>query len=128
MKNLITSFLLLALPLLANAYDALVDGIFYNLNVEEKTSEVTFENTNYNSYSGEVNIPEKFTYEGIEYSVTSIGDYAFYDCLHLLSINIPKSITSIGKSAFSNCNDLTSVYITDLEAWFKIAFSSYEFF
>ena len=32
--------------------------------------------------------------------ITSIGDYAFYACYSLTSINIPNSITSIGNSAF----------------------------
>ena len=37
-------------------------------------------------------------------SVTSIGDYAFYDCTSLSSVVIPDSVTSIGNSAFFNCN------------------------
>ncbi len=32
--------------------------------------------------------------------VTTIGNYAFYDCTYLTSITIPSSITSIGDSAF----------------------------
>ncbi|MBO5698669.1 MAG: leucine-rich repeat protein [Bacteroidaceae bacterium] len=35
--------------------------------------------------------------------VTSIGDYAFYDCDGLTSITIPSSVTSIGSSAFEEC-------------------------
>ena len=44
-------------------------------------------------------------------SVTSIGDYAFYQCTGLTSITIPNSVTSIGNYAFQNCTDLTSVKI-----------------
>ena len=44
-------------------------------------------------------------------SVTSIGDYAFYDCSSLTSITIPNSVTSIGYAAFANCSSLTSVII-----------------
>ena len=44
-------------------------------------------------------------------SVTSIGDFAFYGCSGLTSIEIPNSVTSIRKSAFENCSDLTSLEI-----------------
>ena len=41
--------------------------------------------------------------------VTSIGNYAFYQCNGLTSITIPNSVTSIGDYAFSWCSGLTSV-------------------
>ena len=44
-------------------------------------------------------------------SVTSIGDYAFYGCEGLTSIEIPNSVTSIGEHAFDFCESLTSVEI-----------------
>ena len=46
-------------------------------------------------------------------SVTSIGDYAFYNCSSLTSVTIPHGVTSIGDSAFSGCSSLTSVTIPD---------------
>ena len=54
--------------------------------------------------------------------VTSIGDYAFYDCSSLTEITIPEGVTSIGRLAFYNCRSLTGVYISDLAAWCKISF------
>ncbi|MCI6146765.1 MAG: leucine-rich repeat protein [Bacteroidales bacterium] len=44
-------------------------------------------------------------------SVTSIGDYAFYNCKSLQSITIPNSVTSIGNDAFSGCESLQSITI-----------------
>ena len=44
-------------------------------------------------------------------SVTSIGNYAFYKCSGLTSIEIPNSVTSIGYSAFEYCTGLTSITI-----------------
>ena len=44
-------------------------------------------------------------------SVTSIGDYAFYNCSSLTSVTIPNSVTSIAGYAFSGCSGLTSVTI-----------------
>ncbi len=43
--------------------------------------------------------------------VTSIGDYAFYYCTSLTSVEIPDSITSIGYAAFCGCLSLTIVTI-----------------
>ena len=41
--------------------------------------------------------------------VTSIGEYAYYDCFDLASTTIPNSVTSIEKSAFYGCSSLMSV-------------------
>lgn len=57
-------------------------------------------------------------------SVTNIGDEAFYGCSRLTSIEIPNSVISIGERAFESCGELTSVNISDIEAWCKISFSS----
>ena len=56
-------------------------------------------------------IPETVTYQGTTYSVTSIGDQAFFYCSSLTSITIPNSVTSIGSSAFRYCSSLTSITI-----------------
>ena len=64
-----------------------------------------------NMYTGSVVIPESVTYEGVTYSVTSIGYQAFYNCTGLTSVSIPEGVTSIGSYAFSLCSSLTSVTI-----------------
>jgi len=81
------------------AYDFEVGGIYYNL-VKGKAAEVTSGNK---YYSGEVVIPQKVTYEGVEYPVESIGYKAFYGCSDPISITIPNSVTTIGSSAFNGC-------------------------
>lgn len=42
-------------------------------------------------------------------TVTSIGDYAFFQSSNLLEINIPGGVTSIGNFAFLQCRNLPSI-------------------
>ena len=53
-------------------------------------------------------ITPTITYQGVTYSVTSIGGGAFAFCSSLTSITIPNSVTSIGDGAFAGCSALTS--------------------
>ena len=115
----IKQFLLTALLLcstVVSAHDFEVDGIYYNItNKANKVVAVTYRgsgiNSYYNEYNGAVTIPSSVNYDGETYSVTSIGNYAFYDCTHLTSVTIPNSVTSIGGYAFKYCGDLTNVTI-----------------
>ena len=102
-------FLLIALlcsATMAFAYEAGIGGIYYTLDEINKTAEVT---SNWGTYSGDIIIPEKVNYCGVEYTITSIGERAFSDCSSLTSITIPNSVTSIGDDAFIGCSSLTSV-------------------
>lgn len=47
----------------------------------------------------------------IENSVTSIGDWAFYQCVQASSVYISSSVKSIGSAAFNECHRLKSVNI-----------------
>ena len=116
-KNLLPLLLLLGLPAVVQAQ--------VNYAVSGNTAYVT---TSPNA-SGDIVISN--TYEGypvtsigddalagsgltsvtIPDSVTSIGDYAFYDCISLTSVTIPNNATSIGEATFDGCSGLTSVTI-----------------
>ena len=100
------------LPSLAHDFE--VDGVYYNITCDQEV-EVTYFGDSYDSfddeYEGNVVIPSSVNYNGITYSVTSIGNYAFRLCTSLTSIEIPNSVTSIGDSAFNSCTGLTSIEI-----------------
>ena len=130
------TFLLLTLLfgiLSAWAHDAEVDGIFYNLDAGNKTATVTFKGYRYNAYDGEyagdVVIPKAVTYDGITYSVTSLGANCFHECSSLTSITIPNSVTSLGTECFHGCSGLTSITIpnsvTSLGDWCFFGCSSF---
>ena len=46
-------------------------------------------------------------------SVTTIGECAFADCNTLVNINVPNSVTNIERGVFFNCNSLTSIKIPE---------------
>lgn len=77
------------------------------------TSDSTVEvvQSNYYEHSTIVVIPEKVKIDGKTYSVTSIGEKAFADCIKLTSVIIPNSVINIGNKAFYDCYKLTSVTI-----------------
>ena len=64
-----------------------------------------------NSSITTANIPSTVSYEGTNYSVTSIGNWAFEFCSSLTSVTLPNSVTSIGQGAFYDCSSLTSITI-----------------
>ena len=97
------------------ASDTAVDGIYYDFDATNLTATVTYRGSNSGSYAdeytGDVVIPATVTYGSNTYSVTSIGESAFYKCSGLTSVTIPNSVTSIGESAFADCSGLNAVAI-----------------
>ena len=88
-------------PLLANAEEVEIDGLWYNLISKTKQADVIQHTTN--QYSGDIVIPNVVSYQDVDYNVTCIGNSAFFGCSYLTSVTIPNSVTSIGEEAFSNC-------------------------
>ena len=118
LKPLLLTATLLLCSLAASAHDFEVGDIYYNItSATNKTVAVTYRGSDYmtnsDRYTGAVTVPSTVTYNGVVYSVTSIGDKAFYECRSLTSINIPASVTSIGNEAFGGCSSLTAITIPE---------------
>ena len=97
-----------------------IGNLYYNLDATNHTAAVTYMSKN--DATGKYNegwnistasIPSYITFNGINYSVTSIGSFAFDNCTKLTSVTIPISVTSIGSLAFYGCTSLTNVNIPD---------------
>lgn len=94
----------------AMAYDYQKDGIYYcRLNPYEL--EVTYKESTYNTYEGDIIIPNYVVINGSTYQVSSIGENAFRSCSNLLSIALPSSVIWIKDNAFYECTNLKSITI-----------------
>ena len=101
--------------------------ICYNFIKNNTELEVTYRGSRYtensNEYSGNVVIPESVTYVGKTYSVTSIGEYAFYGCSALTELVIPYSVESIGNNVFYGCSQLEHITIEDGETTLYLGYN-----
>ena len=80
-----------------------IDGLRYLIDSDAKTATLTA-NPNGEKYTGNIVVPGKVkASNGVEYTVTSLGDNCFYRCSGLTSITIPSSVTSLGDWCFVSC-------------------------
>ena len=69
------------------------------------------------SYHGVVTIPEKVTYNGVDYDVRGIDMGAFQGCCDLDSVIIHDSLDEIRNYAFSGCTNLNGIYLPQGMKW-----------
>lgn len=140
-----TTLLLLAL-IAANAAVAeiytnvRIDGLIYSLDTKKMTASITgYDETKPpSSLTG-----DKIIRDSKDYTITSVGQFAFSDCQTLTSVSLPEvtyvdncafescyslkavelpKLSSVGGSAFSNCSALPSIEIPEASTLAGFAF------
>ena len=95
-------------------YNSNINDIFFVINSIENFLNINVVKSN---LRGNVHLLDVNGFEMTEVvipdGVTSINDFAFYNCTSLTSITIPDGVTSIGEWVFQNCTSLTSITIPD---------------
>ena len=94
--------------------ETIVDGVRYVLFDDGTASIENKDATNYNpsgfhgNINGTLTLHETVTYEGNDYTLTRIEQYAFYECENLTGqLVLPNTITQIGQEAFDGCRNLS---------------------
>jgi len=109
LRRALLLLMIAGVPSTALAYDITQGGIYYNLSDNGAT--VTYKDANYNSYSGDVTIPESITSGGKTYKILTIGLNAFRNCTGLTSVKLPNTVQYFSNTAFYNCTSLTTISI-----------------
>gem|GEM_PF-2390974 len=112
---LFTSSMVHAFDFLALNEDGVI--IYYSiLSSQERTCKVARDPA---GYSDTIRIPERVSFNSVEFQVVGIDHNAFNMCFDLTSVEIPETVTSIGQSAFSNCHNLTTIKIPSGVTWIE---------
>lgn len=117
MKKLYSLLLIAALCLLSQASLAQrsvpIDGIDYFLDIPE-IGKATVASRGNGGYSGDIVIPETIivpvsSNQTRTYTVTAIGDNAFFQCKQLTSVSIPSTVETLGDKAFFQCTGIITI-------------------
>ncbi len=90
-----------------------IDGIDYFLDIPE-IGQATLASRGNGGYSGDIVIPETITVPVSNnqtriYTITAIGDNAFFQCKQLTSVSIPSTVNRLGDKAFFQCTGIITI-------------------
>jgi hypothetical protein len=92
------------------------DGVSYLIETETMTASVTgyeIDEEGNTDVPAELVIPSEIEYNGKNYPVRIVSDYAFVDCPTLRKITLPETIEYMGSYAFENAAYLETVIIPE---------------
>ena len=118
MKQILLFISLLMVSFAVDAQEEVtIDGLKYILSTESHLAKIE----NSNSWTGELDIPEKVTYNNEDYTVIAIDWLAFDFCYTLTKVRIPKTVLLIThyagrdacKNPFRGCSNLVSIEVDE---------------
>ncbi|MBQ9983723.1 MAG: leucine-rich repeat protein [Lachnospiraceae bacterium] len=112
--------------------EGITTTVTYSVNEDNSTVAITDCSSIADKNVG-IRIPETVTNNGVTYTVTSLGEYAFSNENNLVLVEIPGTVKKIGEKCFDSCYYLQQVifsedgleYIGD-RAFFHCALSSFQ--
>ena len=90
----------------SNPTEFTVGDLIYRVNDDNVSVTVIGHVDGYNA-QGPLVIPASVSYEGHNYTVTTIGNSAFLYCFYLTSLTLPNSLITIEEGAFAYCSGFT---------------------
>lgn len=113
MKKICLFLLSLLLNVSLYAYDFEANGIYYLVTspTNHEVSVTYYSDVN-NNYSGSITVPPSVSYNGVSYSVTSVGTKAFQYSFGLTSVSLASTVTVVGNLAFYECIGLTDITLS----------------
>ena len=116
MKKFTLFLAALCCAITANAWEVVVDGIHYDLNLVTNNATVVrevslFEDDNYLNLAGDITIPAWIKYNDEDYRVVAIDYCAFRHAQNITSVTIADGIVEIENLAFDGCRSLQRVTI-----------------
>lgn len=107
MKRFIITIVLGIVTIVLPLHAFVVDGLNYEITSPDNVTLIA----KWPTYSGSIVVPKTVDYEGVTYTVNSIGPAAFKNSEFLNSVSLQNTIISIGSSAFENCTSLKTIKI-----------------
>lgn len=93
----------------ANISQVKIGSATYVLHKAEKTATIIADENR----TGAIRIPASVTWEGVDYTVTAIGNGAFQQRADVRTVVIPATVTHIADNALSGCAEIEKVEIAE---------------
>lgn len=109
MKKFLLSLVMMSAMVLQAQTTITVDGFLYEVLGNNNVALIGDKGTS-SSYSGDVVVPATIEHNGTTYTVTTIGNHAFYSS-KVTSVKLPNTITTMHERSFWYAKELTTVNI-----------------